>query len=120
NASTAPCRPSGPTDRSSPATPNDPLPLRPGSSTTTLNAATPHSEVTPRPADCHQPDGRVHRPGGQRLGTGGQCPVRRGSRDDAAPAVATAEAATAARHAGRVRHGGPVVSARLPARDAAR
>ena len=28
--------------------------------TTTLNADTPHSEATPRSAECHQPDGRVH------------------------------------------------------------
>ncbi len=34
--------------------------LAPGSSTTTLNAVTAHSKDNPRPADCHQPDGRVH------------------------------------------------------------
>ena len=60
NASTAPCRPSGPTDRSSPPTPNAPPPLHPGSSTTTLDDATAHSEASRRSADCHQPDGRVH------------------------------------------------------------
>ena len=44
NDSTAPCSPSGPTARSSPATTSAPPPLHPGSSTTTLNAATAHSE----------------------------------------------------------------------------
>ena len=47
NASTAPCTPSGPTARSSPATTTAQPPLRPGSSTTTLNAATAHSEASP-------------------------------------------------------------------------
>jgi hypothetical protein len=43
SASTAPCRPTGPTDRSSPATPSEQPLLRPGSSTTTFDDATTHS-----------------------------------------------------------------------------
>src|SRR4051794_30198101 len=60
NGSTERCRSSGPTVRSSSATPTGQTPLRHGLSPTTLNAATPHSEDSPRPAACHQPDGRVH------------------------------------------------------------
>jgi transposase len=60
NGSTAPCKSSGPTVRSSSPTPNEQLPLRHGSSTTTLSAATPHSTDVHRSADCHQRDGRVH------------------------------------------------------------
>ena len=41
------CKPSGPTDRSSPATPTEPPPSTPGSSATTLNDATPPSEDQP-------------------------------------------------------------------------
>ena len=59
SASTAPCRPSGPTARSSPPTPNAQPPLRPGWSTTTLDVATARSAASHRSADCHQPDGRV-------------------------------------------------------------
>ena len=58
--STAPCKPNGPTGRSSPATLNAPPRLHPGSSSTTLNADTPHSAASHRSADCHQPNGRVH------------------------------------------------------------
>src|SRR3954471_23091796 len=59
SGSTEPCRPSGPTARSSPPTTNAAPHLRPGSSTTTLNAATAHSEDSHRSADCYQPDGPV-------------------------------------------------------------
>jgi transposase-like protein len=51
NASTEPCKPSGPIERCSSPTRNAPTPLRPGSSTTTLAAATAHSEDFPRSAD---------------------------------------------------------------------
>ncbi len=51
NASTAPCRPSGPTDKSSPPTTTEPQPLHPGSRTTTLNDVTAHSEACRRSAD---------------------------------------------------------------------
>ena len=58
--STAPCRSSGPTDRSSSATTNEPRLWHPGLSTTTLDAATQLSEADPRSADCHEPVSRVH------------------------------------------------------------
>src|SRR5690606_2376855 len=54
------CKPSGPTGRCSPATPNAPPRSPRGSTTTTLDAATAHSAATHPPAGCHQPDGRVH------------------------------------------------------------
>jgi hypothetical protein len=60
SASTGPCKPSGPTGRSSSPTPTEPPPLRPGWSTTTLDGATAHSAGYPRPADCDQPAGSVH------------------------------------------------------------
>src|SRR5699024_12617858 len=60
NASTAPCRSSGHTAKSSLPTPTEPPPLPPGSRLTTLNDVTPHSAASRRSAGCHQPDGRVH------------------------------------------------------------
>ncbi len=59
SGSTAPCRPNGPTGRCSPPTPTGPRHSTPGSPSTTLNADTLRSAAYPRPADCHQPDGRV-------------------------------------------------------------
>lgn len=59
SASTAPCRPSGPTARSSPATTNEQPPLHPGWSTTTLDDATAHLAGYPQSADCDQPAGWV-------------------------------------------------------------
>jgi transposase InsO family protein len=56
SATTAPCKPSGPTGRSTTPTPNAPQPSTPGSPSTTLNADTPHSAATHPPADCHQPE----------------------------------------------------------------
>src|SRR4051812_28279254 len=44
-------------------TSNEPTHLHPGSRTTTRAGATAHSEDSPRSADCHQPDGQVHRVG---------------------------------------------------------
>src|SRR5690606_18454423 len=60
NASTALCKPSGPTGTSSPATTNASQHLRPGSSTTTMNDATGHSEAILPSADCDQRPDRVH------------------------------------------------------------
>lgn len=60
NASTARCKPNGPTGRSSPRTTPAPPHSHPGSSTTTSPATTVRSEATPRSADCYQRDGRVH------------------------------------------------------------
>src|SRR5690606_21528628 len=74
SGSTAPCRPSGPTATSSPATSTVATPLHPGCTPTTLNAATAHSAASRPTAECHQPDGRVHLGGGRRRRTG----VRRG------------------------------------------
>lgn len=59
NASTAPWPPSGPTDRSSPRTTNEPLPLPRGWSTTTLDDATNPSQACPRSAGCNQRPARV-------------------------------------------------------------
>src|SRR5690606_7899053 len=59
SGSTAPCRPSGPTATSSPATKPAATPLHPGYTPTTLNAATAHSAASRPSAECHQPDGRV-------------------------------------------------------------
>ncbi len=59
NASTAPCKPSGPIGRSSPAMTNDRPLLRPGWTSTTLNASTPASEQHPS-AECHQRHDAVH------------------------------------------------------------
>src|SRR5690606_2316912 len=59
SGSTAPCRPSGPTATSSPATSTVATPLHPGCTPTTLNAATAHSAASRPTAECHQPDGRV-------------------------------------------------------------
>ena len=84
SASTAPCSPSGPTARSSPATTSAPPPLRPGSSTTTLNDATAHSEDSHPSAVCYQPDGPVHlaatrgRPPGRYRETGSRRPATTG------------------------------------------
>ena len=60
NATTAPCRPSGPTGRSSSATPNAPHALAPWLEH--YNTRRRHSAIGghPRSADCHQRDCRVH------------------------------------------------------------
>jgi transposase len=60
NASTGHCKPSGPTDRSSPPTPTAQPPCQTSSTTTTTGDATVPSTVNHPSADCHQPDGRVH------------------------------------------------------------
>src|SRR5690606_25469711 len=60
SGSTAPCKPSGPTATSSPATKPAATPLHPGYTPTTLNAATAHSAASRPSVECHQPDGRVH------------------------------------------------------------
>jgi uncharacterized protein YjbI with pentapeptide repeats len=60
NASTAPCKPNGPTARYSPPTTSARRPLHLGSRTTTLDAVTAHSAASHRSADCNQPDVWVH------------------------------------------------------------
>ncbi|GAA5767617.1 hypothetical protein Aros01_04119 [Streptosporangium roseum] len=59
NASTGPCKQSGPTGRPTPATPNAPRHCNHGWTTTTPNGVTAHSTVFHRSADCHQPHDRV-------------------------------------------------------------
>jgi len=76
NASTEPCKTNGRTGSHSPTTTSEPKPVHPGSSTTTIDAVTAHSEDNPRPADCHQPDGRVHLAGyTETLGSRGAPPA---------------------------------------------
>src|SRR3954452_13340020 len=60
SASTGPCKPNGPTAKSSSPTPHEPMHWRPGWTSTTINADTPHSADSHRPAGCHQPHDRVH------------------------------------------------------------
>jgi hypothetical protein len=51
NASSAPCSPAGPTQRSTAQAANAPTPLTAGSGTTTIDADTQHSATNPRPPE---------------------------------------------------------------------
>ncbi len=57
NASTAPCKPNGPTGTPSPQTTNAPPLWHHGSTTTTTTDGTTPSEATRPPDRCHQPHG---------------------------------------------------------------